>query len=160
MFDYRGAIQSKNKGSNMIPKHLKVFFTSSVLLMGVLSIAAHANHHKGVHDGDGKGAAKSEAHRSAAKERKAHAKQKAKDAHDRIDDDDAIEREREAKQASERHADGGSEKSKEMRARQQERQAIKEEYRANREPGQEGELARSGEKPVKKPWWKFWGAEE
>lgn len=59
----------------------------------------------------------------------------------------------------------GNEKSQEMRERRDERTQIKEEYRGNRENGQEGaDLDRDDEalmdeqqKKAKKPWWKFWG---
>jgi len=64
-----------------------------------------------------------------------------------------------------RHADGmrGNAKAEEMRNRRDERKQIKEEYRADREPGQEratpSEDSPDGEsaaKKPKKPWWKFW----
>lgn len=48
----------------------------------------------------------------------------------------------------------GSETAQEMRARRDERKAIQEEYRANREPGQEGKTEEGEAK--KKPWWRFW----
>lgn len=59
----------------------------------------------------------------------------------------------------------GNEKSQEMRERRDERTQIKEEYRGDRENGQEGaDLDRDDEalmdeqqKKAKKPWWKFWG---
>ncbi len=59
------------------------------------------------------------------------------------------------------HVKNGKAKSDEMRARREERKTIKEEYRANREPGQEGRSNRpaDGEAPqkkAKKPWYKFW----
>lgn len=62
-------------------------------------------------------------------------------------------------------ADGmrGNAKAEEMRNRRDERKQIKEEYRADREPGQEratpSEDSPDGEsaaKKPKKPWWKFW----
>lgn len=59
----------------------------------------------------------------------------------------------------------GNEKAAEMRARRDEGKAIKEDYRATREPGQEGvdsdeageEAADDQKAKAKKPWWKFWG---
>jgi hypothetical protein len=47
--------------------------------------------------------------------------------------------------------------AREMQARKDERQSIKEDYRANREPGQEGTKGEG--KPAKKPWWQFWGSD-
>lgn len=49
-----------------------------------------------------------------------------------------------------RAEDAGSDKAQEMRARQEERKAIKEEYKADVEAG--GERVKGN-----KPWWKFWG---
>jgi hypothetical protein len=61
----------------------------------------------------------------------------------------------------------GSEQAQEMRARRDERKAIREEYKSDRTPGQEADSAPipgddvdaaaedAKEKP-KKPWWKFW----
>lgn len=62
-------------------------------------------------------------------------------------------------------ASRGNEKSQEMRERRDERKQIKEEYRGDRENGQEGadldsddeSLADEEQKKAKKPWWKFWG---
>lgn len=59
----------------------------------------------------------------------------------------------------------GAEKAEEMRARRDERKTVQEEYRADREPGQEGANSEEAGKDVdegqkekaKKPWWKFWG---
>lgn len=48
----------------------------------------------------------------------------------------------------------GNEQSAEMRARRDERKEIQEEYRSDREPGQEGDKAEG--KGAKKPWYKFW----
>jgi hypothetical protein len=60
----------------------------------------------------------------------------------------------------------GNERSQEMRERRDERKAIKEDYRADRQPGQESNNDRGranradGEKSEapadKKPWYKFW----
>jgi hypothetical protein len=59
----------------------------------------------------------------------------------------------------------GNETAAEMRARSDERKAIKEEYHGDREPGQEGvdpddageDAADEQKEKAKKPWWKFWG---
>lgn len=59
----------------------------------------------------------------------------------------------------------GSETAATMRERRDEGKAIKEEYRSNREPGQEGigpdadteDAADEQKQKAKKPWWKFWG---
>jgi len=48
----------------------------------------------------------------------------------------------------------GNQQSQEMRDRRDERKEIQEEYRANREPGQEANKVDG--KPEKKPWYKFW----
>lgn len=55
----------------------------------------------------------------------------------------------------------GSARAQEMRNRRDERKQIKEEYRADREAGQEradpSETGGAdGSKKAKKPWWKFW----
>ena len=67
-----------------------------------------------------------------------------------------------------RGAGRGNEKSQEMRARRDERKAIKAEYTENREAGQEGidrdtdsdeaadEAADEQKAKDKKPWYKFW----
>ena len=49
----------------------------------------------------------------------------------------------------------GNEQSQEMRNRSEERKQIQEEYRSDREPGQESNKGEDG-KPEKKPWYKFW----
>ena len=54
-----------------------------------------------------------------------------------------------------KHNGKANETALEMQARKDERQAIQEDYRANREPGQEGSKGEG--KPAKKSWWKFWG---
>lgn len=59
----------------------------------------------------------------------------------------------------------GNEKAEEMRARRDERTAIKEEYDANRDKGDEGvdreldaeDRDEEQKEKAKKPWWKFWG---
>ena len=48
----------------------------------------------------------------------------------------------------------GNQQSQEMRDRRDERKEIQEEYRANREPGQEANKVDG--KPEKKSWYKFW----
>ena len=59
----------------------------------------------------------------------------------------------------------GNEKSREMRARRDERKVIKEEYKAGGKgeldaddalDADAGEVSEDGEKKEKKPWWKFW----
>lgn len=51
-----------------------------------------------------------------------------------------------------------------MTARRDEAKRIKEEYRLDRDSGQESnaDAARNDDdaatKPAKKPWWKFWGS--
>lgn len=60
---------------------------------------------------------------------------------------------------------GGSATAAEMRERRDEGKAIKEAYRADREPGQEGvdrdaagpDGGATQKEETKKPWWKFWG---
>ncbi len=60
---------------------------------------------------------------------------------------------------------GGSATATEMRERRDEGRAIKEAYRADREPGQEGvdpdaadpDGGATQKEAAKKPWWKFWG---
>lgn len=59
----------------------------------------------------------------------------------------------------------GNETSQEMRARRDERKQIKDEYKEEREAGQEGvdleidseERTKEQQEKAKKPWWKFWG---
>ena len=60
---------------------------------------------------------------------------------------------------------GGGDTAAEMRDRRDESKAIKEEYKSNREPGQEGanrdsdseNVADEQKAKAKKPWWKLWG---
>jgi colicin import membrane protein len=79
------------------------------------------------------------------------------------------ERANDAVDAAEHNADrsenAGGEKADEMGARRDEGKAIKEQYRDDREAGQEGanldddeaETAGEQQKKAKKPWWKLWG---
>ena len=68
-----------------------------------------------------------------------------------------------AAMAAAENADG-EETASEMRARRDERKVIQEEYRDNREPGQEGiasdeaseDTAEEQNEKAKKSWWKFW----
>ena len=53
------------------------------------------------------------------------------------------------------NAGKGNEQSQEMRDRSDERKQIQEDYRSDREPGQESAKGDDG-KPEKKPWYKFW----
>lgn len=71
----------------------------------------------------------------------------------------AEKRDRLEGEGSGKSADKGSETAQQMRARAEERKAIQEQYRSEREPGQEGQMAREAEEgqQAKKPWWKFWG---
>ena len=59
-----------------------------------------------------------------------------------------------------RDAGRGNEKSQEMRARREERTAIKGEYQENGEAGQQATEADEADdeqqKKDKKPWWKYW----
>jgi len=58
-----------------------------------------------------------------------------------------------------------SETAAEMRDRSETRKSMQEEYRSDREPGQEGgaaaeqndDTAQEQQQKAKKPWWKFWG---
>ena len=64
---------------------------------------------------------------------------------------------------AEANAEGN--RSAEMLERRDERKAIQEEYRADREPGQEGAdrdqdkdgIGEQQKAKAKKPWWRFWG---
>ena len=82
---------------------------------------------------------------------------------ERSSDDDS--RDGRSDDDSDRRADDmrGNAKAEEMRNRRDERKQIKEEYRADREPGQERATpsdespdGESAAKKAKKPWWKFW----
>lgn len=72
---------------------------------------------------------------------------------------------RDGLRGQENAATRGNEKSQEMRARSDERKEIKNQYRENLEPGQEGadleldaeDRGDDQQKKAKKPWWKFWG---
>lgn len=64
-------------------------------------------------------------------------------------------RERESARIESEAGKRGDELGEEMRTRRDERKAIQEEYRGEREPGQERQDEQDG-KPAKKPWWKFW----
>ena len=48
--------------------------------------------------------------------------------------------------------------AQDKQALKEQRKEIQDDYRANREPGQEG--AKGEGKPAKKPWWRFWQGNE
>lgn len=73
--------------------------------------------------------------------------------HQREIEDEAEQERRAGEQRGADAADKGSEKAREMRARKEERRAIKEAYKSDVEAG--GERVRG-----KKPWWKFWGSDD
>jgi hypothetical protein len=85
-----------------------------------------------------------------ADERREQARERAEEARE-AEEEARKEADERRERARESVADEGSEQSATVRARQEERQQIKQEYR---------EATRSGEAEKvkgKKPWWKFWG---
>ena len=62
-----------------------------------------------------------------------------------------------AKSNGKPESDGrGNEQSVEMQQRSEERKQIQEEYRSDREPGQEGRKGQDDAEGGQKSWWKFW----
>ena len=56
------------------------------------------------------------------------------------------------KQAAQKNKSNATAQDKQVQKEQ--RRVIQDDYRAKREPGQEG--TKGAGKPAKKPWWKFW----
>ena len=95
------------------------------------------------------------------------AEKNAENAHERAENEEGFGHDLDEDQA--RGAGPGNKKSQEMRARCDERKAIKGEYQENRETGQEGidqdtdvdeaadEAADEQKAKDKKSWYKFWG---
>jgi len=124
----------------------------AALLLTLSFSVAQAGGHKNKAKGSAANSAATQAPVSDGKaknnDKAAHERDKDTLGHDRnIDAPDSAD-------DSDRSASRGNERSQEMRQRRDERKEIQEEYRANREPGQEGD--KSDGQAGKKPWYKFW----